>query len=92
MKSALDRVLMPAPDVAGEVLDGEYLVYHPRRTRAYYFNGSAAVILGLCDGVRSIKDICEMIRGAYPDAPSSLQEEVLATLAELEGYGLVVQA
>lgn len=84
------HVLAPAAGVVVEVIDGECLVYHPQRTRAFYLNPSAALVWGLCDGVRSAAEICQMIRQGYPDAPASLPHEVIATLAQLEECSLLV--
>jgi hypothetical protein len=85
-------VLVPAANVAVEVLDGECLAYHPQHARAIYLNPSAALVWGLCDGVRSADEICRMVRDGYPDAPTNLIDEVIATLAQLEEYGLLVRA
>ena len=92
MSAGENRVLVPAANVAVEVLDGECLAYHPQHARAIYLNPSAALIWGLCDGVRSTDDICRMVRDGYPNAPASLFDEVIATLAQLEEYGLLVRA
>lgn len=92
LSAAENCVLGPAANVAVEVLDGECLAYHPEHARAIYLNPSAALILGLCDGVRSADEICRMVRDGYPDAPASLINEVIATLAQLEEYGLLVRA
>jgi len=86
-----NRVLAPAADVAVDVLDGECLAYHPQHARAIYLNPSAALILGLCDGVRSTEEICRMVREGYPEAPATLMDEVIGTLAQLEEYGLLVR-
>jgi hypothetical protein len=87
-----NRVLAPAADVAVEVLDGECLAYHPRYPRAIYLNPSAALIFGLCDGVRTTDELCQMVREGYPDAPATLMDEVVGTLAQLEEYGILVRA
>jgi hypothetical protein len=83
-------VLVPAPGLAIEVLEGECVAFQPKETRAFYLNATAALVLGLCDGVRSTDEICQMIRDGYPEAPPSLEDEVIGVVAELEEYGLLV--
>jgi hypothetical protein len=90
LSAAAHRVLAPTAGVFVEVIEGECLAYHPRHTRAFYLNQSAALIWGLCDGVRSTDDVCQMIQQGYPDAPASLRDDVTATLAQLEECGLLV--
>lgn len=90
MKPTVDRVLMTAPGLALEVLEGECVAFQPRQTRAFYLNVTAALVLGLCDGVRSTREICQMIRDGYPEAPPTLEDEVITVVAQLEEYGLLV--
>lgn len=85
-----ERRPSPAAGVAVEVIGEECLAYHPQHTRAVYLNPSAALIWGLCDGRRSVPEICRMIQDAYPDTAASLPDEIAATLARLEEYGLLV--
>ena len=92
MKPVAPDIYTPVADVASEVVDGECLVYHPRHARAFYLNPSASVILALCNGARSVDEICDLIRQAYPEAPVSLHDDVVATLGQLEEFGLLVRA
>jgi hypothetical protein len=92
MTSESDRILAPVPGVQVEAVEGECLVFHPEHARAVYLNPSAALIWGLCDGLRPVREVCRMIRESYPDAPESLPEDVTATLAQLEEYRILVVA
>jgi len=77
-------------DVEMEVVDGEVLLYHPRHTRAFYLNPTAAIIWALCDGNRSVRDIIDVIGQSYPEASANLPADVLATLNELRESGVLV--
>jgi hypothetical protein len=90
LEGANHRVLMPPAGVFVEVIEGECLACHPKHTRAFYLNSSAALVWGLCDGVRSTEEICQMIQQGYPEAPASLRGEVAETLLQLEECGLLV--
>jgi hypothetical protein len=86
----IDHIPVPANNVETEVIDGEVLVYHPQQTRAVYLNPTAAVVLGLCDGSRSVREIIRAIDESYPDAGPGLTEDVLVTLNQLQESGILV--
>ena len=52
-------------------------------------NGSAAAVLELCDGERTVGDIVAELTGRYPDAPS-LAGDVSALLEGIAQKGFVV--
>jgi hypothetical protein len=85
----IDHIPAPAADVEMEVVDGEVLLYHPQQTRAVYLNPTAAVVWGLCDGSRSVREIIRVVGEAYPDA-DSVTDDVLATLNQLQESGVLV--
>jgi tetratricopeptide (TPR) repeat protein len=79
-----------AADIEMEVIEGEVLLYHPQQTRAIYLNPSAAVIWGLCDGTRSVREIIRLIGDSYPEAAATATDDVLRTLKELQENGVLV--
>jgi pyrroloquinoline quinone biosynthesis protein D len=85
----IDLVPTRAEGVESEVIDGEMIFYRPQTTSAIYLNSTAAVIWGLCDGKRSIRQITDLLGDSYPDA-GDLTEEVLNAIGELRGSGLLV--
>ena len=85
----IDHIPVPTADVEMEVVDGEVLLYHPQQTRAIYLNPTAAVVWGLCDGSRSVREIIRVIGESYPDA-DSVTDDVLATLTRLRESGVLV--
>jgi hypothetical protein len=91
LKQTVRSILKPASGLVIEVLDGECLVYHPQQTRAFYLNKSAALILGLCDGMRDADEISKLICDGYPEGSTSLLAEVTAAMSQLEEYGLLVR-
>jgi hypothetical protein len=86
----IEWIPKPIANVATEVVDGEVLLYHPGQTRAVYLNPTAAVVWGLCDRNRSVRDIIRVIAESYPDAGASLTDDVLLTLKSLRECGVLV--
>jgi hypothetical protein len=86
---ALDEVPVPAADIATEIVEGEVLLYHPAQTRAIYLNPSAAVIWGLCDGRRSVREIVRVVGESYPDAGAELTEDVTTVVRQLRESGVL---
>jgi len=85
----IDLVPRPARNVETEVVEGEVLLYHPQATRAVYLNPTAAVIWGLCDGTRPVREIIRLISESYPEA-DDLAKHVMVTLNQLEESGVLV--
>jgi Coenzyme PQQ synthesis protein D (PqqD) len=81
-----------ASGVETEIVGKEVLLYHPRQTRAVYLNPTAALIWGLCDGNRPVREIVRLIGESYPDAGKGLADEVLATLKQMQESGVIVDA
>jgi hypothetical protein len=86
----IDLVPKPVANVATEVVAGEVLLYEPRQTRAVYLNPTAALVFGLCDGNRSVRDIMRMITECYPDEAAGISDDVLATIKGLQESGVLV--
>jgi len=86
----IDLVPKPTSDVEMEVVEGEVLLYHPSQTRAVYLNPTAAVIWGLSDGKRTVREIIRAIADFYPEAAMTLSDDVLMTLKELQENGVLV--
>ena len=89
MNVAANSIARNALQGSVEMVEGEFLAFDPRQTRVFYLNASAAVIWGLCDGVRRAEDICRMIEQAYPDDSPDLLNDVITTIAQLEECGLL---
>ena len=82
------RVPRRSDDWAEELLDAELVIYHTRSTAACYLNPSAAIVWGLIDGQRSVRDICDLIEGAY-GAIEGLEQDVTLALSELRSLRAV---
>jgi hypothetical protein len=86
----ISHVPVQDPHVEAEVIDNEVVLYHPRLASALYLNPTAALIWGLCDGKRSIREIQGIIENSYPDAVSTeLLNDILASLASLQKSGVI---
>jgi hypothetical protein len=70
-----------------EKLDDEIILLHPLRNIIIYSNESAALIWQLCDGLRSVETIIEILSAAYPEARDEICAEVPATLQTLIKQG-----
>lgn len=72
-----------------EEIEGEILVYHPATVTALYLNATGALVLGLCDGVRSQNEIVGLLAGGFLDAGAELAADVVATLGRLQVEGVI---
>jgi coenzyme PQQ biosynthesis protein PqqD len=70
-----------------EIMDGETVIYDDSIQKMIYLNESATVIFQLCDGQRSILEIVELLENAYPDASTSIMDDVLGAVDYLVQEG-----
>jgi hypothetical protein len=67
----------------------EILLYAPEQDAAFSLNSSAKAIWELCDGRRSLADICQLL-GERFDCPSdTLLSDVKNAILQLQKLGLV---
>jgi hypothetical protein len=72
-----------------EDLGGERAVYEPESHDVAVLNGTASVILDLCDGERSVADVLSCLCERYPVEESVLRKDLLETLDHLRSRSLI---
>jgi PqqD family protein of HPr-rel-A system len=79
-----------APDiVTSEVLD-ELVAYAPASSQAVSLNASARAIWELCDGTRTVDEICAELSEEAGVTAEALRGDVTDALARFRELGLVV--
>ena len=69
--------------------DEGFVVHDASRETVHYLNQTAAIVLSLCDGERSIDEIGELIQGQFGlDEPP--RDDVSEMLKKLEEQGLLL--
>ena len=77
------------PDYRLELLDNELLLFHPTETQILYCNETASVIWQLCDGQRTVPEIVDMLRAAFPEAVDTIAGDVHSVLETLVQRGAI---
>ena len=75
--------------VTSEVLD-ELVAYSPASSQAVSLNVSARAIWELCDGTRTLDDICNELSEAAGTPPEALRADVQAAIDQMRDLGLLV--
>jgi hypothetical protein len=75
-----------------EEMDGETLLYRLGAHKAIYLNETAALIWKLCDGTRSVRDVIEVLREAFPDTQSEVIADTHEALSMLVSEGALIVA
>ena len=70
-----------------EKMDGELVLFHPARNIIIHTNETAALIWQLCDGVKTVDHIVEILSGAYPDSRAQIARDVPETIQQLRKQG-----
>lgn len=77
------------PDYRLEELDGEVLIYHPTETTVVYCNQTASLIWHLCDGTHTAAEISALLCDAFPEASTSIPDDVTTTLHTLTQHQVI---
>jgi hypothetical protein len=70
-----------------EWMDNECLIYRSPSKTAIYLNETATVIWKMCDGTRTMREIIDLLVGAFPDSASEVRADVQETIEELVRSG-----
>ena len=87
----VDSVGLPdrAIHVVERLLDGELVLYDPKRQRVHALNSTAAFVWRACDGRSSLADIAESLARRYPDDRQAILEDVPQIIARFGAEGLL---
>src|SRR5439155_16948428 len=70
-----------------EEMDEEALLYHEGLKKTIYLNETATVIWKLCDGMRTVQEIIDLLNQAYADSGDRVDADVAEAVARLAGEG-----
>ena len=70
-----------------EELDGETVLFHPKRNIIIHANATATLIWQLCDGSRSVPQIVALLSEAYPETQEQIAAEVPLAIQDLRKKG-----
>ena len=63
-------------------MEGEGLLYSHEKMTMIYLNESAAVIWRLCDGQRTVAQVVDFLKSAYPDLSPQLDGDVCGMIQQ----------
>ena len=72
-----------AEDVTVCDIDGEAVVYDPTGQQIHYLNYSAALMLDLCDGTATIRQMAEAVADVYEMQVDEVEKQVRKTVRDL---------
>jgi PqqD family protein of HPr-rel-A system len=76
-------------DVTVTELDGEAVIYDERSGDLHHLNGSATLVLGLCDGSTTLEEMSIAIAEAFERPLREVSAQVSGVLAQLSGAGVI---
>lgn len=87
--SALDRYVVPDPNVIGRVIDDEAVLVLPEQGKIEVLNEVGARIWSLADGTRTVREIAAAICAEYDVDPAQAGVDTLAFVMGLVERGIV---
>jgi len=85
----MEPVSVPKP-VEGfqtQTLDGEFVLLHPARNILIHLNQTGALVWQLCDRLRSMDEIIEILSATYPEASEQIAVDVPEIIQKLMQKG-----
>src|SRR4051812_49858266 len=76
-------------DVTVCEIDGEAVAYDPAGHRFHYMNHAAALVLDLCDGESTVKQMAEAIADVYEMPEDEVERQVRRVIRDLHGSQLL---
>jgi hypothetical protein len=75
------------PDCRLERLENEALLFCPATASTVFLNETAALVWDLCDGTRTVSEIVDLLRAAYPESADRLAADVEQALGRFADCG-----
>ena len=72
------RIVMLEAGYLLERIDNEITVYHPTLATSLYLNETGALIWELCDGVRPVSEVIDVLVDLYPENEAQIADDVRA--------------
>lgn len=85
----LSTLLKPHRDIRFRLIDGEAVVLQQYDARILSLNETGTRILGWLDGIRTVKDLIDLLSEEYEASTELLEADVLAYLGELEAMNII---
>ena len=89
MRQFLDMVPIPRRSYRLANTDGEGLLYNQQTMALVHLNESATVIWQLCDGRRTVEEIVDILRSAYPGQTHRLETETHDAIREFDAHDML---
>src|SRR5262245_36344371 len=71
-------------------IDGEAVLYNPNDEVLHYLNHSAALVLDLCDGETTMREMADAISDVYEMPVEEIEPQVRAVVRDLRSRGVLL--
>lgn len=69
--------------------DNEFMIFDKNKDEVIYINDSTAIILELCNGKMNVGEIEQLLIDSYPNAASTIGEDLRNSLVMLVNHGVI---
>jgi PqqD family protein of HPr-rel-A system len=78
------------PDLVTRTIDSEMIILDQSAGTVHHLNSTAGHIWSTCDEAHSAADIAARVAARFGEAPETVLRDVVATLADFQRLGLLV--
>ena len=75
---------------ATEVVGQDYVLHDATTGKVHFLNTTAALVWDLCDGTRSLDELCAEVARQFDRDPDSVRDDVVAVLARFTDERLLL--
>lgn len=75
-----------------EDMDGEMLLYNPDNAMTLHLNGPSVIVWELCDGQKSVQEIIDLVKEAYPEQADQVADDIATVIEDLSARNVLVVA
>jgi hypothetical protein len=86
------RIKVNAPQVVGEVIDGEAVIVNLTSGAYYSLAGAGGVVWSCIERRASVSEVVRAVKARFTGDGAAIEADVLRLIAELQDQGLVVPA
>ena len=79
----IELVFKQVEDCLLENMDGEILLYKPSNATTLHLNEPSVIVWELCNGERSVSDIIETVKDAYPEQADQIPSDIVGVIEDL---------
>jgi len=87
----LEKIYQHEENCILEEMEGEALIYNPSAATTLHLNPPSVMVWHMLDGERSVLDLVEMLKDAFPEQAEQIEKDVLDVVTDMVNQRVIVE-